>query len=294
MKTAFALSVLTAAGVLLVSCASERPLVDELQPNALQVAQQHGASDLKCEAAGADILTKQALEEPVTTGWYEPPHRAQYTVSVSGCEKRATYSVVCDERGPRCVASTVQPAAAKQQELAQAMQPNALQVAQQHGASELSCPVATAKVLSSETLEEPVTTGWYEPPHRAQYTVGVSGCDKRASYLVVCDDRNKGCVAGTIQQGTRASQTLADEMRPTAVSTAQQRGSAQLECPSAAAEVVTEQTVQTPTTTGWYDPPHIAKYTVNVSGCEKRTSYAVTCDSWHTRCLVGTIESAAR
>src|SRR5215475_3027274 len=79
---------------------------------------------------------------------------------------------------------------------AEALQSVAVATAQQRGAADLGCPTATAKVLSKETVEEPQGTGWYEPPHRAAYTVDVSGCGKRKTYSLTCDDRPNSCVAG--------------------------------------------------------------------------------------------------
>jgi hypothetical protein len=42
------------------------------------------------------------------------------------------------------------------------------------------------------------------PPQRAQYTVGVSGCDKRATYMVVCAE-GTGCVAAGAQNVIQTS-----------------------------------------------------------------------------------------
>ncbi len=82
-----------------------------------------------------------------------------------------------------------------QQQMVDQMQPNAVQVAQKRGAFELDCPTATAEVLSKEMIQTAPATVRYMPPERAEYTVGVSGCDKRATYLVVCAEGGTGCVA---------------------------------------------------------------------------------------------------
>jgi hypothetical protein len=81
-----------------------------------------------------------------------------------------------------------------QQQIVDQMQPNAIQVAQKRGAFELDCPAATGEVLSKEMIQTPAMR--YAPPERAEYTVGVSGCGKRATYLVVCAQGGTGCVAG--------------------------------------------------------------------------------------------------
>ena len=55
----------------------------------------------------------------------------------------------------------------------------------------MSCPAATGVVLSSDMLQ-PVLWGGIE---RAEYQVGVSGCGKKATYIVVCPQDSDGCVA---------------------------------------------------------------------------------------------------
>ena len=82
-----------------------------------------------------------------------------------------------------------------QAQLVDSMQPDAIHVAQRRGAFELNCPAATAEVLSKEMIQSPVMNPRFAPPQRAEYTVGVSGCGQRATYMVVCADGGTGCVA---------------------------------------------------------------------------------------------------
>jgi len=67
----------------------------------------------------------------------------------------------------------------------------ATQTAVRRGQFELGCPQATGTILSSNMLQ-PVLWGGEE---RAEYTVGVSGCGKRAVYVVVCPLGSTGCFA---------------------------------------------------------------------------------------------------
>jgi hypothetical protein len=83
-----------------------------------------------------------------------------------------------------------------QQQAVNEMQPDAAQVAKQRGKFELNCPTATASVLSKEMIQSEIVNPRWAPPERAEYTVGVSGCGKRATYLVVCAEGGTGCVAG--------------------------------------------------------------------------------------------------
>jgi hypothetical protein len=56
---------------------------------------------------------------------------------------------------------------------------------------EMECPSATGTVLSS-TMLQPVLWGGIE---RAEYQIGVSGCDKRATYIVICPQDSTSCLA---------------------------------------------------------------------------------------------------
>ena len=76
----------------------------------------------------------------------------------------------------------------------QQIQPQAISEAQRRGAFEMNCPAATGELISSETVQPVSFRFGYE---RAEYTVGVSGCGKRVSYVVICPDNGgKSCFAG--------------------------------------------------------------------------------------------------
>ena len=74
------------------------------------------------------------------------------------------------------------------------MQPAAIDMAVRRGAFELNCPAAQGELISSETIQPLSIRFGYE---RAEYTVGVTGCGKRQSYVVICPDNgSKSCFAG--------------------------------------------------------------------------------------------------
>lgn len=72
-------------------------------------------------------------------------------------------------------------------------QENALQTAVRRGQFEMSCPQATGTMLS-ENLLQPVLWNGLE---RAEYTVGVEGCGKKSTYIVVCQVGSVSCVAAS-------------------------------------------------------------------------------------------------
>ncbi len=88
--------------------------------------------------------------------------------------------------------------ATPQQQLMQT-QDQATMVAVRRGQFEMNCPTATGVVLSSVMLQ-PVAWGGVE---RAEYTVGVSGCGQKATYLVVCPEDTSGCVAASGQNNAQ-------------------------------------------------------------------------------------------
>ena len=67
----------------------------------------------------------------------------------------------------------------------------ARQVAARRGQFELNCPQATATILSSNMLQPVLWRGL----ERAEYTVGVAGCGRRNTYVVVCALDSPSCFA---------------------------------------------------------------------------------------------------
>jgi len=73
-----------------------------------------------------------------------------------------------------------------------ASQPQALSVAKRRAQFEMTCADVTTTVLSREDVP-PVLQ--YRGTPRLEYTVGVAGCGKRGTYLVICPEDGSGCFA---------------------------------------------------------------------------------------------------
>ena len=67
----------------------------------------------------------------------------------------------------------------------------ASQTALRRGQFELSCPQATATVLSTAMLQPVAWRG----TERAEYTIGVAGCGQQKTYIVVCPLDSNACYA---------------------------------------------------------------------------------------------------
>lgn len=74
-------------------------------------------------------------------------------------------------------------------------QPMAIQTAEQRGQFELNCPSARGVLISREMTQPVVVGPLGGGVPRAEYTVGVEGCNKRTTYVVVCAEGGDGCVA---------------------------------------------------------------------------------------------------
>jgi hypothetical protein len=95
--------ILGATAVLVASGCQTTPLLDSAQPQAISTAKQKGAFEMNCPAATAQVLSRENIQEPMGTVRFSPTPRVDYTIGVSGCNKRATYTVICAEGGG-CVA----------------------------------------------------------------------------------------------------------------------------------------------------------------------------------------------
>jgi hypothetical protein len=98
------LSTLTLVGAaLLAGCASGPPFIDQAQPEAVALAQRRAAFEFNCPNTTAQVLSRETLQ-PVSFRF--GIERAEYTIGVSGCGKRATYVVICpDQQGSTCFAA---------------------------------------------------------------------------------------------------------------------------------------------------------------------------------------------
>jgi hypothetical protein len=71
----------------------------------------------------------------------------------------------------------------------------AMQTAVSRGQFEMNCPAATGTVLSREVVQPVMQGPLLNGIQRAEYTVGVAGCGKRTTFVVICPDEGDGCFA---------------------------------------------------------------------------------------------------
>jgi hypothetical protein len=71
----------------------------------------------------------------------------------------------------------------------------AMQTAVERGRFDINCPAATGQIISREVVQPGLQGPYVNGIRRAEFTVGVTGCDRRKSYVVVCPEGGNGCFA---------------------------------------------------------------------------------------------------
>jgi len=84
---------------------------------------------------------------------------------------------------------------ASQSQLLNQNQGMAIQTALSRGQFEMNCPQATPTVISQEVVQPVMQGPWVGGIQRYEYTVGVSGCGQKRTYIVICPEGGTGCFA---------------------------------------------------------------------------------------------------
>jgi hypothetical protein len=75
-------------------------------------------------------------------------------------------------------------------------EPMATDFALKRARFEMNCPEATATVLSKQTIVPPMAASRFGAVEHAEFTIGIAGCGKRETMVVLCADQADGCFAG--------------------------------------------------------------------------------------------------
>ena len=74
-------------------------------------------------------------------------------------------------------------------------QPKAMQTAASRAQFDMSCQEVTPIVLSTDVIQPTYQGPYVGGIQRAEYTIGVTGCGKRHTYVVICPQGGEGCFA---------------------------------------------------------------------------------------------------
>jgi hypothetical protein len=81
-----------------------------------------------------------------------------------------------------------------QQTLA-ASEPTAMETALRRGRFDLACPAATGVMLSDDLIQPAIQGPWVQGIERLEYTIGIEGCGKRTTIVVMCQAGSSTCFA---------------------------------------------------------------------------------------------------
>jgi hypothetical protein len=87
------------------------------------------------------------------------------------------------------------PGCANQQQMLDDDQAMAVQTAVNRAQFDMSCPSAIGTIISREVVQPALQGPYVNGIRRAEFTVGVEGCGKRKSYIVVRPQGGDGCFA---------------------------------------------------------------------------------------------------
>ena len=93
------------------------------------------------------------------------------------------------------LAALVAAGCASQAQFLDNRQAMAMQTATSRGQFEMNCPTATGTILSREVVQPVLQGPLVGGLQRAEFTVGVAGCGKRTTFVVICPDEGDGCFA---------------------------------------------------------------------------------------------------
>jgi hypothetical protein len=74
-------------------------------------------------------------------------------------------------------------------------QPSATQAAVARAQFEMNCPQVTPVIISREVVQPALQGPWVNGIQRAEYTIGVTGCGRRETFVVICPEYGDGCFA---------------------------------------------------------------------------------------------------
>jgi hypothetical protein len=87
------------AGLIGAGCASGPPFIDQMQPEAVNMAVRRAQFEMNCPNVTSEVVSRETLQPLIQTFRYTGVQRAEYTVGVSGCGRRALYIVICPDNG---------------------------------------------------------------------------------------------------------------------------------------------------------------------------------------------------
>ena len=101
-----ALTVLTLAAITaLTGCVSQTQFLDNKQGPAIQTATGKAQFELNCQETQATVISREVVQPALQGPFMNGIQRAEFTIGVRGCDKKAMFVVICPDGGEGCFAA---------------------------------------------------------------------------------------------------------------------------------------------------------------------------------------------
>jgi len=87
--------------LVITGCATQGGFISDKKDPAVASALTRGRFDLGCATANATVLSSNYLPKAESGDW-KGLERAEFTIGVVGCDKKAVYTVVCPDKSDTC------------------------------------------------------------------------------------------------------------------------------------------------------------------------------------------------
>lgn len=90
---------------LLAGCANQTQMLDEKQSMAIDTAVDRGKFTMNCPSATGEVISREVVQPAMQSPWVHGIPRNEYTVGVTGCNRRHIFIVICPQGGEGCYAA---------------------------------------------------------------------------------------------------------------------------------------------------------------------------------------------
>lgn len=102
MQGKYRIGVTIVAVIMTVGCATQSQLLNNKQGMALETVLGRAKFEMNCQEVTPVIISRELVQPALQGPWVGGIQRAEYTIGVTGCGKRATFVVICPDGGEGC------------------------------------------------------------------------------------------------------------------------------------------------------------------------------------------------
>jgi hypothetical protein len=96
---------LLVAATTMTGCVSQTQFLDNMQNMAIQSASSRAQFEMNCQNTMATVISREVVQPVLQGPFMNGIQRAEFTIGISGCNKKATFVVICPDGGEGCFAA---------------------------------------------------------------------------------------------------------------------------------------------------------------------------------------------